>query len=69
MKVAELIEALKGLDPALTVMVVSEGGRLLPLSGTVSTEMVFAHEIPVIGELEVAGISLARPCNTPQTVV
>ena len=69
MKVAELIEALSEMPPDVVVMVVGEGGRLLPLSGTVGLEMVFAHEIPVIGEDEVVGIPLAIPCIPPQTVV
>ena len=36
MTVAELIKALSEMPPDVVVTVVGEGGRLLPLSGTVS---------------------------------
>lgn len=59
MTVAELIKVLSEMPPDTVVTVVGEGGRLLPLSGTVCLEMVFDHEREVIDELEVVGISLA----------
>jgi len=69
MKVAELIEALSRLDPGLTVVAVGEGGRLIPLSGTVTAELVFEDERKSIDEPEVAGISLSIPCIRSQDVV
>jgi hypothetical protein len=59
MTVAELIKALSEMPPDTVVTVVGEGGRLQPLSGTVSLEMVLEHERVVIDEPEVVGISLA----------
>jgi len=59
MTVAELIKALSEMPPDIVVTVIGEGGRLLPLSGTVGLEMVFEHERELIDELEVVGISLA----------
>jgi hypothetical protein len=69
MTVAELIKALSAMDPDTTVVAVGEGGRLLPLSGTVTLEMVFEEERPLIDELEVVGLSLTHSCNRPGTVV
>jgi hypothetical protein len=59
MTVAELMKALSEMPPDTVVTVVGEGGRLLPLSGTVTLEMVFDSEREVLDELEVVGISLA----------
>jgi len=59
MTVAELMKALSVMDPDTVVTAVGEGGRLLPLSGTVSLEMVLDHERGVVDEPEVVGISLA----------
>ena len=59
MTVAELIKALSEMPPDTMVTVVGEGGRLLPLSGTVTLEMVLEHEREAVDEPEVVGISLA----------
>ena len=69
MTVAELMKALSVMDPDTVVTVVGEGGRLLPLSGTVTLEMVFEEERTVIDEPEVVGLSLTHSCNRPATVV
>jgi hypothetical protein len=69
MTVAELIKALSTMGPDTTVVAVGEGGRLLPLSGTVTLEMVFEEERRVIDEPEVVGLSLTHSCNRPGTVV
>ena len=69
MTVAELMKALSVMDPELVVVAVGEGGNLVPLSGTVTTELVFEHERKSINENEVVGISLSIPCNHPRTVV
>ena len=69
MTVAELMKALSAMDPSTAVVAVGEGGRLLPLSGTVTLEMVFEEERPLIDELEVVGLSLTHSCNRPGTVV
>jgi len=69
MTVAELMKALSTMDPSTVVVAVGEGGRLLPLSGTVTLEMVFEEERAVIDEPEVVGLSLTHSCNRPATVV
>jgi len=69
MTVAELMKALSAMDPNTTVVAVGEGGQLLPLSGTVTLEMVFEEERTVIDEPEVVGLSLTHSCNRPATVV
>ena len=63
MTVAELMKALSVMDPELVVVAVGEGGKLQPLSGTVTKELVFEHERKIIDEPEVVGISLSIPCN------
>jgi hypothetical protein len=69
MTVAELMKALSAMDPNTTVVAVGEGGQLLPLSGTVTLEMVFEEERTVIDEPEVVGLSLTHSCNRPGTMV
>ena len=69
MTVAELIKALSEMPPDTVVTAVGEGGRLLPLSGTVTLELVFEEERRVIDELEVVGLSLTHSCNRPGTMV
>ena len=69
MTVAELIKALSAMHPDTTVVAVGEGGRLLPLSGTVTLEMVFDSEREDVDEPEVVGLSLTHSCNRPGTMV
>jgi len=69
MTVAELMKALSEMPPDTAVAAVGEGGQLHPLSGTVTLEMVFEEERPLIDELEVVGLSLTHSCNRPAAVV
>jgi hypothetical protein len=69
MTVAELMKALSAMDPSTAVVAVGEGGQLLPLSGTVTLELVFEREREIVVSAQVVGISLTHSCNRPGTMV